>query len=97
MSLSDPETEHIALARGKPLIHPLAASATVIYATLLLLGLAVPSGLVNWARDMEPGERQQAVLAVAQAIGRFSSRVGINRPYELARAIFLAAADKSED
>ncbi len=97
MSLSDPQIDHVALAPGKPLLHPLAASATVIYATLLLLGLAVPSGLVNWARDMEPGARQQTVLASAQAIERFSSWAGINRPYELAREIFLDAAGKSED
>jgi hypothetical protein len=97
MSLADPEIDHVALPPGKPLVHPLAASAVVIYATLLLLGLAVPSGLVNWARDMEPGTRQQAVLAAAQAIERFSIWAGINRPYELARAAFLAATGKSED
>lgn len=97
MSLSDAEIDHVALPPGKPLLHPLAASATVIYATLLLLGLAVPTGLVNWARDMEPGTRQQAVLAAAQSIERFSIWAGINRPYELARATFLAATGKSED
>ena len=97
MSLSDPEIDHVALPPGKPLVHPLVASAAVIYATLALLGLAVPSGLVNWARDMEPGARQQAVLAAAQAIERFSSWAGINRPYELAREIFLAATGKSEN
>jgi hypothetical protein len=97
MSLSDPEIDHVALPPGKPLVHPLAASAVVIYATLALLGLAVPSGLVNWARDMQPGARQQAVLATAQAIERFSSWAGINRPYALARETFLAAAGKSED
>ena len=97
MSLPDSEVDHIALPPGKPLVHPLAATAVVIYATLALLGLAVPSGLVNWARDMEPGDRQQAVLATAQAIERFSIWAGINQPYELARATFLAATGKSED
>jgi hypothetical protein len=95
MSLPDPD--HVPLPPGKPLTHPLAAAAAVIYLTLALLALTVPSGLVNWSRDMEPGARQQATLAVARAIERFSSWIGLDRPYAQAREIFLRATGKTED
>jgi hypothetical protein len=97
MSLPDSDTDHVPLPPGKPLSHPLGAAAVVIYATLALLALAVPSGLVNWSRDMEPGARQHAMLAAAQAIERFSIWTGSNRPYQHAREIFLKTTDKSED
>jgi hypothetical protein len=95
MSLADPD--HVALVPGKPLVHPLGAAMVVIYVTLALLALAVPRGLVNWSRDMEPSARQQATFATARSIERFSSWVGLNRPYESARAAFLRATGKSED
>ena len=97
MSLPQSDTDHVPLPPGKPLAHPLGAAAVVIYATLGLLALAVPSGLVNWSRDMEPGERQHALLAAAQAIERFSSWTGSNRPYQQAREAFLEVTGKSED
>jgi hypothetical protein len=95
MSLPDPD--HVPLPPGKPLTHPLAAAAVVIYATLGLLALTVPNGLVNWSRDLQPGARQQAMLAVAQAIERFSGWIGVDRPYAQAREIFLKATGKSEE
>jgi hypothetical protein len=95
MSLQDPD--HVPLPPGKPLHHPLAAAMVVTYATLALLALTVPRGLVNWSRDMQPGARQHAVLAAAQAIERFSGWTGIDRPYERARKIFLDTTGKSED
>jgi len=95
MSLADPD--HVPLPPGKPLVRPLGAAMVVIYITLALLALAVPRGFVNWSRDMEPSTRQQATLAAAQAIERFSSWVGLNRPYERAREAFLKATGKSED
>jgi hypothetical protein len=97
MSRPDSDTDHVPLPPGKPLAHPLGAAAVVIYATLALLALAVPSGLVNWSRDMEPGARQHAMLAVAQTIERFSSWTGFNRPYQQARETFLEVTGKSED
>ena len=95
MSLPDPD--HVPLPNGKPAANPLGAAAVVIYGTLALMALTIPRGLVNWSRDREPGARQQAMLATAQAIERFSSWSGINRPYEEAREIFLKATGKSED
>jgi hypothetical protein len=95
MSSEDPD--HIPLPPGKPVRHPLGAAAVVIYATLTLLALTVPRGLVNWSRDMQPGERQQATLAAAQAIERFSAWIGISRAYQWARESFLTATGKTED
>jgi hypothetical protein len=95
--MSLPNPDHVPLPPGKPLVHPLGAAAAVIYATLALLALAVPRGLVNWSRDLEPGPRQRAMLAGAQAIERFSSWGGLNRPYEQAREAFLKATGKTED
>jgi hypothetical protein len=95
MSLPDPD--HLAPEPGKPLVHPLGAAMVVVYATLGLLALTIPRGLVNWSRDREPSMWQQATLTAAQAIERFSIWAGINRPYELARQVFLEATRKSED
>jgi hypothetical protein len=95
MSLPDPD--HVLLPPGKPLTNPLGAAAVVVYATLGLLALTIPSGLVNWSRDMEPGARQQATRAVAQTIERFSSWTGLDRPYAQAREIFLKATGKNDD
>jgi hypothetical protein len=95
MSLPDPD--HAPPPPGAPIAHPLCAAAVVIYATLALLGLAIPRGLTNWARDMQPGPRQDAVLAAAQAIEAFSHWSRIDEPYRLAREFFLEATGKRED
>jgi hypothetical protein len=92
-----PDPDHVPLPPGKSLANPLPAAAVVIYGTLALLALTVPRGLVNWSRDMEPGARQHAMLAAAQAIERFSSWAGVNRPYGRAREAFLKATGKGED
>jgi hypothetical protein len=95
MSLPDPD--HAPMPPGLPSAHPLRSAAVVIYATLALLGLTIPRGLVNWSRDLEPGPRQQAVLAAAQAIERFSHWSRIDEPYRLAREFFLETTGKRED
>ena len=95
MSLPDPD--HVSPPPGPPIAHPLRTAAVVIYATLALLGLTIPRGLPNWARDMQPGPRQDAVLAVAQAIERFSNWSRINEPYRVAREYFLETTGKRED
>jgi hypothetical protein len=95
MSLPDPD--HVSPPPGVPTAHPLRTAAVVIYATLALLGLAIPRGLVGWARDMQPGPRQEAVLAAAQEIEAFSQWSRIDEPYRLARAFFLETTGKRED
>jgi hypothetical protein len=95
MSLSDPD--HIPPMPGKPARYPVGAAAVVIYGTLLLLALAIPRGLVNWSRDVEPGERQVVMLDVALAVQSAARSLGVDRPYEAARDLFLRATGKSED
>jgi hypothetical protein len=95
--MSVPGPDHAASEPSKPLVHPLGAAMVVIYATLILLALAVPRGLVNWSRDREPSMWQHATLAAAQAIERFSSAAGLNRPYDRARQVFVEVTGKSED
>jgi hypothetical protein len=95
MSVRDPD--HSAPEPSKPLVHPLGAAMVVIYATLGLLALTVPRGLVNWSRDREPSMWQQATLTVAQVIERFSNSTRLNRPYERGRETFLSVTGKSED
>jgi hypothetical protein len=46
---------------------------------------------------MQPGERQQAMLAAAQAIQQLADWTGVSRPYERARRAFLDATGKTED
>jgi hypothetical protein len=46
---------------------------------------------------MQPGPRQEAVLAAAQAIEAFSHWSRIDEPYRLAREYFLEATGKRED
>jgi hypothetical protein len=95
--MSVPDRDRAAPEPSKPLVYPLGAAMVVIYATLALLALTIPRGLVNWSRDMEPSARQQAMLSAAQAIERLSSSTGLNRPYERARRVFLEATGKRED
>jgi len=95
MSLSDPD--HIPPMPGKGQRYPLGAAAAVIYGTLLLLALAVPRGLVNWSRDIDPGRRQVVMLDVALAIQSAARALGADRPYQAARDLFLKATGKTED
>ena len=95
MSLTDPD--HIPPMPGKPLRHPLSAAAAVVYGTLVLLAITVPRGLVNWSRDIAPGARQVLMLDGALAVQSVARRLGLDRPYEAARALFLKATGKSED
>lgn len=92
-----PDPDHVALPPGKPLHHPLRAGAVVIYATLALLALTIPRALVNWSRDLSPGPLQEHVLPAAREVDRAVRAVGIDRPYEWARAKFLESTGKSED
>ncbi len=95
--MSDPDNEQIPLPPGKPLLRPLGTAAAVIYATLALLALTIPRAVVNWSRDLEPGPLQERLLPAAREVDRLMRSLGIDQPYERARARFLEATGKSED
>jgi hypothetical protein len=92
-----PDTEHVALGPGGPLERPLRTTAIVIYATLALLVLTIPGGLVNWSKNFEPGAAQDVLLRTAEALQSLSQRLGANWPYRRGREIFLHATGKRED
>jgi hypothetical protein len=69
----------------------------VIYATLALLALTIPSGLVNWVKGFEPNNVQILALEAAEGLARFSHRIGADRPFAWGREWFLAATGKRED
>ena len=94
--MADPDSEQIPMP-GKALLRPLATTAVVIYATLALLALTIPRAMVNRSRDLAPGPLQEHLLPAAREVDRLMRSLGIDQPYEKARARFLAATRKSED
>jgi hypothetical protein len=95
LSLSDPD--HIPPSKGRPQERPLATTSTVIYATLVLLALAVPRGLVNWSRNFDPNPVQDLLMRTAQGLQSLSTDVGANRPYVRGRELFLRLTGKRDD
>jgi hypothetical protein len=92
-----PDTDHIALGAGRPQERPLLTTAIVIYATLVLLALAVPRGLVNWSKNFEPNAAQDVLLRTAEALQSLSRHTGADWPYRRGREIFLHATGKREE
>lgn len=76
---------------------PLVTTAVVIYATLFLLAITIPRGLVNWARNLEPSAPQAVVFSVAEAIQSMSHRIGADLVFTQCRDLFLKATGKRED
>jgi hypothetical protein len=76
---------------------PLATTLVVIYGTLVLLALTIPSGLVNWSKNFEPNVPQEILLRTAQAVQSFSQAIGADWAYRKGRQIFLDATGKQED
>ncbi len=95
MSISDPD--HMPTTQGLPQQRPLLTTSVVIYATLALLAVTIPRGLVNWAKNFEPSAPQQVVLQIAEAISVASHRIGADRAFGEARELFLRVTGKRED
>jgi len=96
-ALSLPDPDHIPLGPGRPQMRPLRTASVVIYATLLVLALAVPRGLVNWAKNFEPNPAQAALLHAAEAVQSLSQWLRLDRPYARGRALFLRLTGKRDD
>lgn len=72
-------------------------TSVVIYATLILLALAIPRGLVNWAKNFEPSAPQATLLNAAEAVQSLSHRIGADWAFVQCRELFLRATGKRED
>jgi hypothetical protein len=94
MSLPDPD--HIPLGPGRPQ-HSIATTSIVIYATLLLLAITVPRGLVNWSRNFDPNPLQEVVFRFAQTVQLGSRQLGLDQPYIRGRELFLQLTGKRDD
>ena len=94
MSLPDPD--HIPLGPGRPQ-HSIATTSIVIYATLLLLAITVPRGLVNWSRNFDPNPLQEVAQRFAQGVQLASRQLYLNWPYERGRELFLRITGKRDD
>jgi hypothetical protein len=91
------DLDHVPLGPGQPLERPLVTTSVVIYATLGLLAVTVPRGLVNWTKNFEPSAPQQVTLRVAETIQSLSHRIGANWLYAKGRAEFLRLTGKRDD
>ena len=94
MTLPDPD--HIPLRPGRPQ-RSIATSAIVIYATLILLAITIPRGLVNWSRNFDPNPLQEALYSFALTVQQGSRQLGLDQPYVHGRALFLKLTGKPDD
>jgi hypothetical protein len=95
--LSSSESDHIPLGAGRPQDRPLATTSVVIYATLALLALTIPSGLLNWSRNFDPNPVQELLMRTAQGLQSLSRDIGANWPYVHGRELFLRMTGKRDD
>jgi hypothetical protein len=77
--------------------HPVRTAAVIVYATFLLLILAIPQSLVNWLRDMDASPVQEFALRGAEAVQAASHRVGLDVPYIRARSAFFVLTGKDDN
>jgi len=95
LSLADPD--HVPLGVGRPQERPLATTSVVVYATLALLALAIPRGLVNWSRNFDPNPLQELLMSTALQLQSVSRDIGVNWPYVRGRELFLRLTGKRDD
>jgi hypothetical protein len=76
---------------------PLHTAATVVYATLILLAIAIPQSLVHRVQDINSNALEGALLPAAEALQNAAERTGLTVPYQRARALFLAFAGKEDN
>ena len=83
-----PRIEHRSLPHPRRRPHSLRAAAVTLYATLLLLGLAIPGSVVGALRERPPGPVTDAALAVAEPIQAGLERLGIPAVYSALKERF---------
>jgi len=95
VTLRDPD--HVPLGVGRPQEKPLTTTSVVIYATLVLLALTVPRGLVNWSKNFEPNPAQQLLQSFATEVQSASRLLHLDWPYARGRELFLQLTGKQDD
>jgi hypothetical protein len=75
----------------------LRTAAIVIYATLMLLAVAIPQSVVNWLADMNGNPVEETALRGAAALRNLSQRAGVATVYQRARGIFIAISGVQPD
>jgi hypothetical protein len=88
------DTDHMHADRSA---RPVRSAAVIVYATFVLLILAIPQSLTNWLRDMNENPVQQVALRAADAVQSVSQRVGLDIAYRRARAGFYALTGKEDN
>ena len=95
MTLPDPD--HVPAGPGSPQERPLRTTSIVIYATLILLAITIPRGLVNWSRNFDPNPLQEALYSFALTVQQGSRQLGLDQPYVRGRELFLHLTGKRDD
>jgi hypothetical protein len=75
----------------------LRTATIVIYATLMLLAVAIPQSVVNWLADMNANPVQETALRGAEVLRNLSQRAGVATVYQRARDIFIAISGVEPD
>jgi hypothetical protein len=75
----------------------LRTATIVIYATLALLAVTIPQGVVNWLADMNGNPVQEIALRSAQLLRNLSQRAGVATVYQRGRDIFIAISGAEPD
>lgn len=69
-------------------------AAVVLYASLILLWLAIPQSVSNWSRDYLPGFMQPIAAPLTGAAETIANASRVPLLYEAARGAFQSAAKK---
>ncbi len=77
--------------------HVVRTAGVIIYATFLLLILAIPQSLVNRLNDLNESAVQKILLRGASAVQAGSHAAGLDLPYLRARSVFLALTGKEDE
>jgi hypothetical protein len=71
-------------------------SAVVVYATLGINALCIPTSASDWTEQLGSERARALLLPVANCLVSISKLIGVDRPYLTARELFLSMTNKKE-
>jgi hypothetical protein len=74
----------------------LRSATIVIYATLAINWLCIPSSVANWVDQLGTQRTRAVLLPIASSILRISQISALDRPYSTARELFLSVTGKKD-